>query len=168
MRRHVGQGDDKMPPQGRGGPGQGGGGKRHHLPDQDDDDDIDSIINGIQDLRTDDDREFDIRRRLASQCIYVGWFRCKPGPPPEPPMNPGGKYRYRRCEKDSTRGTPWCYHHRDKPNQDRDSDTTPKPKPPKDQDKDKDKGKEKKKPSSFPPWMTGLLGTGEIAGNRKK
>ena len=161
-----GNGDEKMPPQGRGGPGQGGGGKRHQGGEEDDqdNDDIESIINGLQDLRTDEEREKDIRRRLAGQCVYVGWFRCKKGPPAEAPTNPGGKYVFRRCQKQNTGDMPWCRHHMNWTNQSPDADPTPKPKPPKDPDDKKDK--EKRNPRPFPKFMYGLLGTGEIAGTR--
>lgn len=153
VRKNSGN-DEKMQPQGRGGNSGGGGDAKRGRSgagggggggDGDDDDDIQSLIDGMSDLRTDDQRDNDNFRRLNTLCIYIGWFpvRDKGLPTEERPTNPGSKWVYRQCAKSMARKyKPWCRNHYGWENGDRQSDPSFTKKPPKDDKDDKDdKGK---------------------------
>ena len=110
-----------MQPAGRGGRDDGGGGKRgKHSGEGSGDKDIDDITEGMRNLRTDDQKNRDIKRRLATQCIHVKWFACREG---EAPTHVGGKHVLRRCERPmTTEHKPWCQHHYGLTNETQDDD----------------------------------------------
>ena len=171
--RKCGDGDDKMQQAGRGSKGDGGNAKRGKgddpPDDDDDDDDVNDLTQQMQDLRTPSQRQNDIRRRLATQCIHIGWHPCNPG---EPPTNPGSTHVYRRCQSLMGVATkPWCDKHHKKPHDDPAKDPSFKRHWDKDDKGDK-KGKKggpsgggggrKPRGHGWPAWITGFLGAGEV------
>ena len=133
----------------------------------------------MRDLRTERQKDDDKKRRLATQCIFVGWFPVREG---ETPTNPGSDQVYRRCNRSmDAEHNPWCHNHwrreDDDPNEDpglkkKKRNTKGGGKGPKSKKKDDeddndapdDSGKKKKKSSrglGMPGWVHSLLGTGE-------
>ena len=170
VRKH-GDGDDKMQQAGRGSKGDGGPAKRgkEDAAGSDDDDGVNDLTQQMNDMRTPSQREIDIRRRLATQCIHVGWHPCNPG---EPPTNPGSTHVYRRCQSlMAVEYKPWCKKHYKEPHHDPKKDPSFKRHWDKDDKGDK-KGKKggpsagggrKPRGHGWPTWITGFLGAGEIA-----
>lgn len=120
--------DEGMPPAGRRAAGNsGGGGGKKGRGGGNDDDDLSRMLSNKMDLRSQDQKERDIRRRLGTQCVFNGWFRLLPG---ESPTNPGSKKIYRRCTKSqSANHMPWCQDHWQKEDDDPNEDPgLPKPK----------------------------------------
>ena len=150
--------DEGMPPSGRrgasGDEGRGGGKKGRG---NQSDDELARLLNDKADLRDEDQKEQDRRRRLATQCIYVGWFQLRDG---EKPTNPGSKQVYRRCAAtQSAKCVPWCKDHKGLPDGDRSKDPGlpgSKPKDPKDP-------KDKKPRGLGMGYLESFLGDGKVS-----
>ncbi|MEE2752733.1 MAG: hypothetical protein VX910_02030 [Candidatus Latescibacterota bacterium] len=107
-----GGGDAKKGRTGGGGGGGGGG----------DDGDLSELMRRLlrqPDRRPPGQAQKDIDRRLASQCIFHGWFLEDP----DTKAQSGLRERYRRCRENASASTaPWCLKHSMKWNDDPDDD----------------------------------------------
>ena len=186
--QHTTDGDEKMAPQGRGAKQDGNGkrakGSKGGGKDRDGDggSSDDDLADRMADLRTGEEKERDIRRRLSTQCSYVGWFTCREN---EPPTNPGSNYVYRRCDKPiknsplhmanrrccdhlgwviaAREDDPWLIRQRKKAEKKKaDDEVKALKKDPDDKGGPGGGSKGKTKKGMFPDFMNGVFGTGQI------
>ena len=148
----------------------------------DDDWEMSNLADRMRDLRTDDQRDLDIRRRLGTQCSHLYWQRIATN---ERPTNQGSKFVYRRCQKDIGRSEACerqrkCHLHVDTQNEDPEADPQKEIDERKEKnkkkradekaarlekkdDKDKDGDKDKKpKRRGNPSWIMGLFSQGDV------
>ena len=165
-------GDEKMQRSGRGSKSDDEPSKRGRTRGNTSNKSIEELCRDMQDLRTEDQRDIDERRRLGTQCAFIGWFPVRDG---ENPTNPGSKLCYRRCTRTITPGKePWCWQHYMLENEDKTVDPGLPKDPSPDGDDDKDGNKDTKgkkgtrKTLGIPSYIFSGFGRGEVGARGKK